>query len=128
MNYYFSKHVDGAFDAVKENVTKLLKKEGFAVKTEIDIAATFHEKLGVDFKNYYILGTCNPGFAYEALQAEDKLGVLLPCNVVLIEQEDGRIEVAAMDAAAMMDGMGNQELSKVAAKVNEHLKKVVEAA
>jgi uncharacterized protein (DUF302 family) len=128
MNYYFSKFVDGNFDAIREKVVGLLKEEGFAVKSEIDIAATFREKLGVEFKNYYILGACNPGFAYDAINAEDKLGVLLPCNVVLIEQEAGRIEVAAMDAATMMSGLGNPGLVDIAAKVNEHIRRVVDNA
>ncbi|HRY98265.1 MAG TPA: DUF302 domain-containing protein [Bacteroidales bacterium] len=127
MNYYISRHVHGEFGAVMEKLNTLLREEGFAVKTEIDVTATLRDKLGVDYKKYHILGACNPGYAYEALQAEDKIGVLLPCNVILIEQEPGLIEVAAMDAAAMMTGMGNPVLAGVAARVNQHLQKVVEA-
>ena len=128
MNYYISRNVSGSFDAVKAKVTQLLKDEGFGIKTEIDITETFREKLGVDFKKYHILGACHPGHALAALQAEDKVGVLLPCNVILIEQEPGVIEVAAMDAAAMMSGMGNPTLEQVASRVNEHIARVVAGA
>lgn len=126
MEYYISKNVSGEFTAVMDKVIALLKDEGFAIKTELDVASTLKEKLGVDFKKYHILGACNPGYAHEALSAEDKAGVLLPCNVVVIEQEPGVIEVAAMDAEKMMSGMGNERLTDVASRVNEHLSRVIE--
>lgn len=128
MEYYISKTVSGEFNAVMDKVVALLKEEGFAIKTEIDVTETLKNKLGVDFKKYHILGACNPGFAHEALMAEDKVGVLLPCNVILIEQEPGVIEVAAMDSVKMMSGIGNPRLEEVARKVNEHLSHVIEKA
>lgn len=127
MDYYFSRNVQGEFAEVKNRITALLKDQGFGVKTEIDVTETFKEKLGIDFKRYHILGACNPGFAFEAIQAEDKVGVLLPCNVILIEQEAGLIEVAAMDARAMMSGMGNPALEAIAARVNEHISRAIDA-
>lgn len=127
MDYYFSRNVQGEFAEVKNRITALLKDQGFGVKTEIDVTETFKEKLGIDFKRYHILGACNPGFAYEAIQAEDKVGVLLPCNVILIEQEAGLIEVAAMDARAMMSGMGNPALEAIATRVNEHISRAIDA-
>lgn len=126
MNYYISKIVNGNFTAVKEKAIKLLEEEGFAVKTEIDVTATLDAKLGISFKNYHILGACNADFAHQALLAEDKVGVLLPCNVILIEQEEGKIEVATMDAEAMMASLGNPALDQVAQKVNLHLSKVID--
>jgi uncharacterized protein (DUF302 family) len=127
MDYYFSRNVQGEFAEVKNRITALLKDQGFGVKTEIDVTETFKEKLGIDFKRYHILGACNPGFAFEAIQAEDKVGVLLPCNVILIEQEAGLIEVAAMDARAMMSGMGNPALEAIATRVNEHISRAIDA-
>lgn len=126
MEYYISKNVTGEFTAVMDKVIALLKEEGFAVKTEIDVTSTLKDKLGVDFKKYHILGACNPGYAHEALSVEDKVGILLPCNVVVIEQEPGLVEVAVMDAEKVMSGMGNERLSEVASRVNEHMYRVIE--
>jgi uncharacterized protein (DUF302 family) len=125
MQYYFSKNVKGDFFAIREKTIALLREEGFAIKTEMDVSATLKEKLGIDFKTYHILGACNPVYAHRALQAEDKLGVLLPCNVILIEQGEGNIEVAAMDVEQMMAGMDNAELKGVAAEVGNIMKGVL---
>lgn len=126
MSYYFNKTVRGNFDEVILKVTDELKKEGFGILTEIDVKETLKKKLNVDFKKYKILGACNPPFAYEALKAEDKIGTMLPCNVIVIEQAPGQVEVAAIDPIASMQAVGNSNLGKVAAEVQRKLHKVVE--
>ncbi len=126
MSYYFGKTLEGKFDSVIEKVTEELKKEGFGVLTEIDVTATLKKKLDVDFKNYRILGACNPPFAYQALQAEDKIGAMLPCNVIVIEQEPGKIEVAAVDPVASMQAVKNDKLQPVADQVRSKLQKVID--
>ncbi len=127
MSYYFSKSIEGSIAEVREKVIENLKDVGFGVITEINMKDKFREKLGVDFNDYLILGACNPGFAYEAVQLEEELGVLLPCNVVLIGKDDGRVQVAAIDAAKMMSVVGNPKLDEVAATVNERLKQALGA-
>lgn len=127
MSYYFSKTINGNFDDVIIKVTDELKKEGFGILTEIDVKETLKKKLDVDFKKYKILGACNPPFAYEALKEEDKIGTMLPCNVIVIEQAPGQIEVAAVDPIASMQAISNPMLSKVASEVQGRLKKVVES-
>jgi len=127
MSYYFNKTISGNFDDVIIKVTDELKKEGFGILTEIDVKETLKKKLDVDFKKYKILGACNPPFAYKALQAEDKIGAMLPCNVIVIEQAPGRIEVAAIDPIASMQAVGNPNLGKVASEVQSKLKKIVES-
>ncbi len=127
MNYYFSKNINGSFDDAIQKVTEALKVEGFGVLTEIDVKATLKKKLDVDFKNYKILGACNPPFAYKALQAEDKIGAMLPCNVTLIEQADGKIEVAAVDPIASMQAVRNESLSGIASEIQAKLKKVIDS-
>tara|TARA_R110002072_G_scaffold172220_2_gene326155 strand:+ start:1075 stop:1464 length:390 start_codon:yes stop_codon:yes gene_type:complete len=127
MNYYFEKTLTNVgFEQAIEKVTEELKKEGFGVLTEIDIKATLKEKLDVDFYNYRILGACNPPFAYKALQAEDKIGTMLPCNVIVQEKEAGRIEVSAVDPAASMSAVENEALNEVASQVRDKLKKVID--
>jgi uncharacterized protein (DUF302 family) len=126
MSYYFNKTISGNFDDVIIKVTDELKKEGFGILTEIDVKETLKKKLDVDFKKYKILGACNPPFAYEALKAEDKIGTMLPCNVIVIEQAPGQIEVAAVDPIASMQAVDNPNLGKVAAEVQRKLRKVVE--
>lgn len=126
MSYYFNKTLKGSFDEVVSKVTEELKKEGFGVLTEIDVKETLKKKLDVDFKKYKILGACNPPFAYEALKAEDKIGTMLPCNVIVIEQAPNQIEVAAVNPIASMSAVENQSLGNVAAEVQNKLKKVVE--
>ena len=125
MSYYFSKTVKGSFEEVLEKVTVSLKNEGFGILTEIDVKETLKKKLDVDFGNYKILGACNPPFAYEALQAEDKIGTMLPCNVVVQEKGENDIEVAAVDPIASMKAIENQELYGIAVQVKEKLKNIV---
>ncbi len=126
MSYYFSKIVDDNFDDAIERVTKHLADAGFGVLTTIDVSATLKKKLDVDFQRYTILGACNPGFAYKALQAEDKIGVMLPCNVIVQETKDGKVEVAAVDPMASMMAIQNETLGSVATQVQAMLKNVIE--
>lgn len=127
MSYYFSKTLTSiSFEDAIEKVTDELKKEGFGILTEIDVKETLKKKLDVDFKKYRILGACNPQFAYQALQAEDKIGVFLPCNVIVEENDDGSIEVAAVDPIASMQAVENTSLGEVASEVQRRLKKVIE--
>lgn len=126
MEYYFSKTITGSFDNAIERVTEALKAEGFGVLTEIDIKATLKKKLDVDFYNYKILGACNPPFAYNALQAEDKIGTMLPCNVIIQEKESGKIEVSAVDPVASMQAIQNPALKDIAEQVREKLKRVID--
>lgn len=126
MTYYFGKTINDSFDKALQRVEDALKTEGFGVLTEIDVKATMKKKLDVDFKNYKILGACNPPFAYKALQAEDKIGAMLPCNVVVIEQEEGKVEVAAVDPMASMQAVENESLGSIAKEITEKLKIVIE--
>lgn len=125
MEYYFSKTITGSFEDAIQKVTEALKAEGFGVSTEIDIKATLKKKLDVDFYNYTILGACNPPFAYKALQAEDKIGTMLPCNVIVQEKEPGEIEVSAVDPAASMKAIENDELHNIAIEIRDRLQKVI---
>jgi len=125
MSYYFKKTVKGSFEEVLEKVTASLKNGGFGILTEIDVKETLKKKLDVDFRKYKILGACNPPFAYEALQAEDKIGVMLPCNVIVQEMGENDIEVAAVDPVASMKAIENQELYGIATQVQEKLKNIV---
>ena len=125
--YYFTKTVEMPFDQAVEHVTEALKQEGFGVLTEIDVRATFKKKLDVDFRPYRILGACNPQFAYQALQAEDKIGTMLPCNVIVQDAGDGRTEVAAVDPIASMQAVENEQLGAIAGEVRERLRKVVDS-
>ena len=126
MQYYFNKTVTGSFDEVIDRVIESLKQDGFGVLTDIDVKQTLHAKLGVDFRNYRILGACNPGFAYKALQSEDKIGTMLPCSVVVQETAPGEVEVAAIDPLASMQAIENPELAPVAQTVRQKLQAVVE--
>ena len=125
MSYYFSKVLDMPFDAAIERVTEVLKGEGFGVLTDIDVRATLKKKLDVDFRNYRILGACNPPFAHQALVAEDKIGTMLPCNVIVQERSEGGVEVAAVDPVASMQAIENPDLAGVALQVQAKLQKVV---
>jgi uncharacterized protein (DUF302 family) len=125
MSYYFKAIVLGDFNQVIEKVTEELKKEGFGVLTEIDIKATLKKKLDVEFYNYKILGACNAPFAYKALQAEDKVGTMLPCNVIVQEREKGKIEVSAVDPAASMQAIPNETLGEIANVIREKLQNVI---
>ena len=126
MSYYFSKTVAGSFNDIVERVTAELKKEGFGILTEIDVKETLKKKLNVDFRRYKILGACNPPFAYKALIAEDKIGTMLPCNVIVQELSVGTVEVAAIDPAASMQAVDNPALKGIASEVREKLKAVME--
>jgi uncharacterized protein (DUF302 family) len=126
MKYYFSKTVTLSFEDTIEKVMAELKKEGFGVLTDIDVKQTLKKKLDVDFKKYRILGACNPPFAYKALQVEDKIGTMLPCNVIVQEIDEGHVEVAAIDPVASMQAIANPALKDVAEKVQGKLKKVIE--
>ncbi len=126
MSYFFSKTVDISFTKAISRVIEELKREGFGILTEIDIKETFKRKLDVDFPEYTILGACNPPFAYRALQAEPKIGLMLPCNVIIRELNDGKIEVAAVDPLASMQSIENKELQSIAGEIQLKLKKVIE--
>ena len=126
MAYYFHTVIEkSSFDEVLEKLTEALKSEGFGILTEIDVQDTFKKKLNVDFKKYKILGACNPQFAYKAIKAEDKIGVFLPCNIVVEENSEGNIEVSAVDPIASMVSVENEELGSLAREVQERLKNVI---
>jgi len=126
MSYYFSKIVDDNFDDAIERVTAHLGEAGFGVLTTIDVSGTLKKKIDVDFQRYTILGACNPVFAHKALQAEDKIGTMLPCNVIVQETADGKVEVAAVDPMASMMAIENAALGSVASEVRTMLKNVIE--
>ena len=126
MKYYFNKTVNGTFEDVIDKVTQRLKEEGFGILTEIDITETLKKKLDVDFKKYRILGACNPPYAHKALQAEDKIGTMLPCNVIVQEIEAGAIEVAAVNPMASMQAVENEKLNEVANEITAMLENVIE--
>ena len=126
MSYYFTKILSGSFDDAVARVTDELKKEGFGVLTDIDVQATLKKKLDVDFKKYRILGACNPSFAYKTLQAEDKIGLMLPCNVIVKENMDNEIEVASIDPIASMQAVENPELGDIAEEVRDKLKRAID--
>ena len=126
MSYGFSKQVELSYEDALVKVTEELQKEGFGVLTEIDVKATLKKKIDVDYNRYKILGACNPTLAYQALTAEPEIGLLLPCNVIVYEAEDGKTTVAAIDAKAMMSVVGRDDILPVADQVNQKLKKVIE--
>ena len=125
MEYNFSTILNTSFSSAVEKVTEALKTEGFGIITEIDMQAKLKEKLGVDFKQYKILGACNPAFAYKALQVEEKIGTMLPCNIVVIDRENGTTEVVAVHPMASMMAIQNRELEPLAAEVTEKLKWII---
>lgn len=126
MKYYFNKTIEGSFEDVCQRTMKGLKQEGFGVLTEIDVKETLKKKLDVDFRKYRILGACNPSFAYKALQTEDKIGIMLPCNVIVQEITKDKIEVAAVDPLASMQAIHNPNLERIAFQVQEKLKIVID--
>ncbi len=128
MDYYISTNLPQQdFDSVIDKVTEELKKYGFGILTTIDVQQTFSEKIGVDFRKYKILGACNPHFAHKALVNEDKIGVLLPCNVVVQQHDNGTVEVAAMNPREAMSVVENQALEGIANEVEQIMHKVIEA-
>jgi len=126
MSYHFSKTCSLAFDDAVSKVTEDLRNEGFGILTEIDVQQTLKKKLDVDFRKYRILGACNPAFAYKALQAEDKVGAMLPCNVIIQERDGGKVEVSAIDPVASMMAIENPALAAIAGQVRSKLKKVID--
>lgn len=126
MSYYFSKTLNCSFDEAIERVKAELSKEGFGILTDIDVKETLKKKLNVEFQKYRILGACNPPFAYEALRAEDKIGTMLPCNVIVQEMSAGKVEVSAIDPVASMMAVKNEKLAEVAKKVQEKLHRVIQ--
>ena len=127
MAYYYSKTLRTSFDDAVEKVTGCLSAEGFGVISEVDLHEKIKYKLGVDFKRYRILGACNPAFSYRALQAEDKIGVMLPCNVLVIEQGEGETEIAAVNPSEAMSVVRNEAVNQVAAEVGEKLRKALDS-
>ncbi len=127
MSYYIHKKVSTGFDETIGAVTEALKTEGFGVLTDIDIQATLKNKLDVDFRNYRILGACNPSFAYKALQAEEYIGAMLPCNVIVQEDKDGVVHVAAVDPVTSMQAVDNLALQKIAQEVHARLDRMVKS-
>jgi len=126
MTYTFSKTIKMTFEEAVEKTKEELKKEGFGVLTQIDVKETLKKKIDVDFKKYLILGACNPHFAYQALQEEERIGVMLPCNVVVLENDEGIVEINAVDPIASMQAIQNPKLGDIAKEVQEKLKMVVD--
>jgi uncharacterized protein (DUF302 family) len=126
INYGFVKKLDTGFDQAVEQVTESLKKEGFGILTTIDVKEKFKEKLGIDFKKYLILGACNPANAHQAIEAEENIGLMLPCNVIVYEK-DGKVIVAAIKPTIAMKMIKNEPLSKIAEKVETKIKRVIDS-
>lgn len=127
MSYYFSKKVDYSFDEAIDKITAELKEEGFGILTEIDVKATLKNKIDVDFRNYKILGACNPTFAHKALQAESQIGIMLPCNVVVQDSVDGEgIDVSVMNPMEAMSVVKNEEMGEIAEEVTKRLKSALD--
>lgn len=127
MNYYIARTVDADFESTVAKIVEALKQEGFGVLTDIDVAATMKQKLGVAFRKYRILGACNPALAHKALSAEDKVGVMLPCNVIVQEAAADKTEVAAIDPRAAMQRIGNPALAEIAEEVAQRLGRALQA-
>jgi uncharacterized protein (DUF302 family) len=127
MKYYFSRTLDMPFDTAVDHVSRILKEEGFGILSDIDVRAKMREKLGKSFRNYRILGACNPPFAWQALQVEDKIGTMLPCNVIVQDAGPGRVEVAAIDPVASMLAVENPELRGIGEQVRASLQRVIES-
>jgi len=126
MGYNISKKIDGSFDDAIKKVTEELKKQGFGIISEIDLRSKFKEKLNVDFRNYKILGACNPALAYEAIQQEDKIGTMLPCNILVQEKEPNKVEVSAINPLESMSAVNNINLQTIAAEVSKKLNAVMD--
>jgi len=127
MSYYILKTLDGDFDSIVEKTIEELAKEGFGVLTQIDVKATLKKKIDVDFRPYLILGACNPKLAHQAILGEPYIGTMLPCNVVVQQQENGKIDVSAVDPVASMQAVDSEGLAKIAGEVRDKLKKVIAA-
>lgn len=128
MQYYYSKKLsDTSFAEAEQKVTAALKEKGFGILTEIDVQATMKKKLDADMPAYKILGACNPQFAYQALQQENKIGTMLPCNVIVQQREDGEIEVSAVDPVASMQAVENEGLGNIAGEVRDNLRAAIDS-
>ncbi len=128
MSYYFAKTLSGiSFNDAIARATDALKEEGFGILTEIDVKATMKKKLDKDFRDYRILGACNPSMAWQALQAEERIGTMLPCNVIVQQRDNGDVEVAAVDPAASMQAVDNPALAGIAADVRDSLRRVIDS-
>ena len=127
MTYYFAKILNAGFDDAVRHTTEVLKEQGFGIITEIDVKETLKKKINVDFRNYRILGACNPALAHKALEIEDKVGTMLPCNVVVQEVGTGKVEVAAIDPVASMQAIDNPRLKAAAEEVRAKLRTVIES-
>ncbi|HCT70148.1 hypothetical protein SDC9_21777 [bioreactor metagenome] len=127
MSYYFSKMMNCSVEEAVEKVTAKLKEYGFGIITQVNVQETLKEKIGVEFRKYRILGACNPAYAHRALSAESRIGLLLPCNVIVYEREDGKTEVAAINPKISMEKVGNKELSDFSCEVTEIMEKVIKA-
>ena len=126
MTYYFAKTLETSLEGAIQRATERLKEEGFGIITQIDVKETLRAKIGVDFRGYRILGACNPQLAHEALQIEDKVGTMLPCNVIVQDLGDGQVEIAAIDPVASMAAIDNPELKRAAEQVRQKLKSVID--
>ncbi|PKP47393.1 MAG: hypothetical protein CVT94_11615 [Bacteroidetes bacterium HGW-Bacteroidetes-11] len=126
MKYYFTKNTSLSFEKAIERTTELLKEQGFGIITEIDVTSTFKNKLNLDFRKYRILGACNPAFAHEVLSKDSMIGLLLPCNVVVQEMEDGSTEISAINAKVNMEIAKSDSVADIACKVTEILEKVIQ--
>jgi len=127
MSYYILKTLDGDFDSIVEKTIDELAKEGFGVLTQIDVKATLKKKIDIDFRPYLILGACNPKLAHQAILGEPYIGTMLPCNVVVQKNENGKIDVSAVDPTASMQAVENAGLAKIAGEVRDKLKRVIAA-
>ena len=126
MNYYMSKVLNLSFENAEINIIQALKSEGFGIVTELDMQEKFRDKLNVDFRRYKILGACNPEYAYKALNIEDKIGVMLPCNVIIQEIKHGKIEIAVVNPIASMSGIVNSKLIEFAGEIQQKLKSIID--
>lgn len=126
MSYHFSRTMDRPFDDAVAIVTEILKNNGFGIVSEIDVGATLRAKLGVDFRPYRIIGACNPGLAHQAILAEARIGTMLPCNVVVQQIDENRVEISGIDPVASMLAIDNPQLGEIARQVQEMMKKVVD--
>ncbi len=125
MSYYIATQVEGPFEKAVEMAIEALAAEGFGVLTDIDVKATMREKLDIDYRNYRILGACNPSFAHRALEVEDKIGIMLPCNVIVQETNSGAIEIAAVDPVSSMQAVANPALDEIAGEIQQRLRRVI---
>ena len=123
MSYYISRSTNYSFDEAVDRITQAVKTEGFGILTDIDVQSTLKEKINVDFKKYRILGACNPTFAYEAFQVEDQIGIMMPCNITVIEQDNGHVDISIMDPTAAFNVIENEDLQPFANELKMKLER-----